>query len=281
MTTYVFPGQGSQTRGMGAELFPEFTDLVQKADQILGYSIQSLCLEGPEEKLNQTNYTQPALFVVNALSYLKKVKETGTKPNYLAGHSLGEYNALFAADVFDFATGLKLVQERGRLMSQATGGGMAAVVGLKSADVEKIITDNNLSQVSVANYNCNTQAVITGPKDTVANAQSIFEKAGAMFILLKVSGAFHSPFMGTAQQHFTQFLQQFTFHSPKIPVIANITANPYQTSEIQNHLANQITHPVQWTKTIEYLLQQGETQFEEVGPGKVLNGLIRRIQKGQ
>src|ERR1700722_298171 len=130
MTTYMFPGQGSQVRGMGSTLFTEFQDYVQKADHILGYSIEKLCLEDPDNLLNKTEYTQPALFTVSALSYIKKLKETNTAPQYVIGHSLGEYNALFAAEVFDFETGLKLVQKRGALMSKASGGGMAAIVGL-------------------------------------------------------------------------------------------------------------------------------------------------------
>lgn len=281
MTTYVFPGQGSQTRGMGAELFPLFPDLVQAASQILGYSIQGLCLEGHDEQLNKTHYTQPALFVVNALTYLKKLEETGAKPHYVAGHSLGEYNALFAAGVFDFATGLRLVQQRGELMSQATGGAMAAIVGLNNGDVQKLIEAHQLLEIRIANYNSHTQVVISGPKDDIIAAQPFFEQAGAMFILLKVSGAFHSPFMGSAQQHFAQFLHGFQFNPPTIPVIANVNATPYPLDAVSAHLAHQITHPVQWTKTIEYLMQQGETDFQEVGPGKILTGLIRRIQKGQ
>lgn len=282
MTTYVFPGQGSQIRGMGSSLFSEFPDIVQKANDILGYYIETLCLEDPKEQLNQTEYTQPALYVVNALSYLKKIKETGKKPNFVAGHSLGEYNALFAADVFDFGTGLKLVQKRGQLMSQAKNGGMAAIVGLKSEDVQAILQKNNLATITIANYNSNTQVVISGPKDDVTKAQHLFETGGAMLVMpLKVSGAFHSPYMKGAQQEFTTFLQGFTFAQPAIPIIANVTAKPYDANEIHFLLANQITHPVKWTQSIEYLLGQGETTFEEIGPGKVLAGLIRRIQQGQ
>lgn len=280
MTTYVFPGQGSQSVGMGNALFPEFTNLVQLADEILGYSIVQLCLENGEQ-LNNTRYTQPALYVVSALSYLKKIQETGKKPDYVVGHSLGEYNALFAAGAFDFETGLKLVQKRGELMSQAAGGGMAAVVGLKSQDVMSVLEKNHLANISIANYNSNTQLVLTGLKEDVTAAQTVFEQAGAMFIPLKVSGAFHSPYMGEAQQQFMGFLKQFKLSQPTIPVIANISAQPYQIDQLYSNLAEQITHSVQWTKSIEYLISQGETVFEEVGPGSVLTGLIRRIQKGQ
>ncbi len=282
MTTYVFPGQGSQVKGMGSTLFPEFPELVQKANTILGYSVVALCLEDNADQLNKTHYTQPALYVVNALTYLKKLKATGKKPDYVAGHSLGEYSALFAADVFDFETGLKLVQKRGELMSETRDGKMAAVIGLKSDTVQSLLEKNNLSTVSIANYNSFTQVVISGPKDDIDAAQPLFEKAGVkLFIPLKVSGAFHSPLMGEAQQRFTDFLRGFTFASPAIPVIANVNAQPYQPNEVQSNLAHQITYPVQWTRSIEYLLQRGEKTFEEIGPGKVLQGLIQRIEKGQ
>lgn len=281
MTVFVFPGQGSQVRGMGESLFQEFPELVYQANQICGFSIESICLENPNELLNQTQYTQPALFVVNALSYLNKIKK-GEKPTYVAGHSLGEYNALFAAGAFDFETGLKLVQKRGNLMSKAIGGGMAAVIGLKSEVVQALLDENNLSDISIANYNSFTQIVISGSKDAITAADQLFINKGAiLFMPLKVSGAFHSPFMKDAQKEFTEFLQGFTFDSLKIPVIANVTAKPYQPNEIHSLLAQQITSPVKWTQSIEYLIQEKETNFEEVGPGKVLAGLITRIQKGQ
>lgn len=281
MTTYLFPGQGSQSKGMGAALFAEFPEYIQKANNILGYSITHLCLENPNEQLNQTQYTQPALYIVNVLSYLKKLQES-PKPHYLAGHSLGEYNALFAAQVFDFETGLKLVQKRGELMSKATNGGMAAVMGLKSEAIQNILNQENLNEITIANYNSYTQIVITGPKSDIAVAQSLFEKAGAsLYIPLKVSGAFHSPHMKTAQETFAQFLSQFTFRAPAIPVMANVNAKPYPAQSVPTLLAQQITSPVQWTASIEYLLNQGENDFTEIGPGTVLTGLVRRIRNGQ
>lgn len=282
MVTYVFPGQGSQAKGMGSTLFSEFPNQVQQADRILGYSIEKLCLDNPEDKLNQTEYTQPALFVVNALSFLKKLKEVEKKPDYLAGHSLGEFNALFAAEMIDFETGLKLVQKRGNLMSNAKGGGMAAVIGLKAEEVQRILQQENLSNLTIANYNSFTQIVITGPKDDITKAEPLFTKGGAkLYVPLKVSGAFHSPFMKEAKLQFEEFLQGFNFSAPSIPVIANVNAKPYQADAIKSTIANQITSAVMWTQSIEYLLAQGETVFEEVGPGKVLAGLITRIQKEQ
>ncbi|MBX3709974.1 MAG: ACP S-malonyltransferase [Gammaproteobacteria bacterium] len=281
MTTYVFPGQGSQFKGMGGALFSEFQDIVSKANQILGYPVEKLCLEGPDDKLNMTQYTQPAIYVVSALSYFKKLKDSGKKPDYVAGHSLGEYNALLAAGVFDFETGLKLVQERGSLMANASGGAMAAIIGPHSGEIQTLLDKSNLSSISIANFNSFTQTVIAGLKNEIDAAKPIFESINAMFIPLKVSGAFHSSYMKPAQQKFSDFLKGFEFKAPNAIVIANVNAEPYKIDVVMTNLANQITHPVQWTKTIKYLLDKGETIFEEVGPGSVLTGLIRRIQNGK
>lgn len=281
MTTYVFPGQGAQTLGMGESLFPEFPTLIEKANQILGYSLPELCLKDPRNCLNQTEYTQPALYVVNALAYLKKIAQAPT-PNYVAGHSLGEYNALFAAEVFDFETGLKLVQKRGALMSQAKGGGMAAIIGLTIDTIDTILKEQQFNELSIANDNSYSQTIITGSKAQIEKAQEIFEKAGAtMYIPLKVSGAFHSPFMLEAKREFDKFLSCFNFNKPKCMVIANITARPYPENEISYYLSQQITSSVLWTKTIEYLRDQGETNIEEIGPGRVLTGLIKKIHQGK
>lgn len=282
MTAFVFPGQGSQVAGMGKDLFSVFPEMVAQADAILGYSIVDLCLQNPDQKLNQTQYTQPALYVVNALTYLKKKQTDDLSPNYLAGHSLGEYNALFAADVYDFATGLKLVQKRGELMSQARDGGMAAVVGLASEKITEILQEHQLTTLSIANYNTYKQVVISGPRMAIDQAKTIFEKiSGVLYIPLKVSGAFHSTYMVDAQRQFAQHCAQFTFSAPKISVIANVTAKPYSAGEIANLLTQQITSPVQWVETIAYLIAQGENDFQEVGPGNVLTGLIRRIRNKQ
>lgn len=282
MTAYIFPGQGSQTKGMGGELFSQFPEITAQADVILGYSIATLCLEDPNELLNKTQYTQPALYTVNALSFLKKIKEEGTKPTMLAGHSLGEYNALFAANVFDFATGLKLVKKRGELMSAATGGAMAAVIGLTAEMLQNTLKQHALTNIAVANYNTWTQIVISGKIEDVSRAQQLLEQAGAkMVIPLKVSGAFHSPYMRPAQEQFELYLKEFKFSAPSIPVIANLTAKSYQFSDIVSNLSQQISHPVLWTETINAMLNQNITQFEEVGPGTILTGLVRRIKNGQ
>lgn len=282
MPTYLFPGQGSQIKGMGGGLFSQFPETVAKANAILGYSVETLCLEDPEQKLNQTQYTQPALYVVNALSYYKKTIETGKAPSFAAGHSLGEYNALLAAGVFDFETGLKLVKKRGELMSQAVDGGMAAIIGLQEDVIKTTLRQSGLQNVVIANYNTHLQMVISGKAADIAKAQIILEQAGASIVVpLKVSGAFHSPYMSLAQKEFEVFLNGFHFSAPSVPVIANSTARPYQIDTLLQNLAQQIVSPVRWKETVQYLMEQNEIEFEELGSGTVLTGLLSRIKNGQ
>ncbi len=281
MITFLFPGQGAQAKGMGATLFDEFADYTRIADEILGYSIKQLCLEDPKQQLNSTQFTQPALFVVSALSFMKKIRN-GIKPDYVAGHSLGEYNALFAADVVDFATGLQLVQKRGALMSLAEGGGMAAIVGVQADKIEEFLKQNALDTITIANYNSYLQSVITGPKTDILHAQERFQQSKiGSFIPLKVSGAFHSSYMQQAQIEFTEYLKKFTFRIPTTPVIANVNASMYHPAVTLENLTKQMTSSVLWTKTIEILASKGSMQFEEVGQGSILSGLLLKIQNKQ
>jgi malonyl CoA-acyl carrier protein transacylase len=275
---FLFPGQGSQKKGMGADVFPLFPDETAAADRILGYSVVEQCLEDPGERLIQTQYTQPLLFVVCSLMYLAKVRE-GASPDMVAGHSVGEFAALFAAGVFDFETGLKIVQKRGELMSRATGGGMAAVVGMSADEIRNTLTTAGHDKVDVANLNSPRQSVLSGLKDDVLACRPAFEAAGAKFVPLEVSGAFHSRYMAPAQAEFESFVREFTFQSPRVPVIANVTARPYEESAVVNMIARQITSPVRWVESMQYALQQPEPNFEEVGPGSVLTGLLRQIRK--
>ncbi|HAO66362.1 MAG TPA: [acyl-carrier-protein] S-malonyltransferase [Verrucomicrobiales bacterium] len=275
---HVFPGQGSQKKGMGEGLFEQFPDITAAANKVLGYSVQSLCLEDSDEQLNLTQFTQPALYTVNALTYLKNKQDTKRQPDFVAGHSLGEYNALLAAGVFDFETGLTLVQKRGALMAEAKGGGMAAVLGMNIKQIREVIQNSGSKEVSVANLNAPQQTVLTGSKEGILEIKSAFESAGAKrYIPLNVSGAFHSPFMEPARKEFETFLESFTFDSPTIPVIPNVEAAPYPGDGVAELLAQQITSPVRWVETIQYLKKQFDPAFEEMGPGKVLRGLIRQI----
>lgn len=280
MKTYMFPGQGSQLRGMGGDLFDAFPELTARADAVLGYSIKELCLTDPRRELNKTQFTQPALYVVNALSYYKRIEATGEKPDFLAGHSLGEFNALLAAGVFDFETGLKLVKQRGELMSQATGGAMAAILNATLEQIEARLKDNGLSQVDIANYNSPLQIVISGPVDALDQCEKIFQAGSMMYVPLNTSGAFHSRLMVPAQGKFASVLQQHQFAAPGLPVIANCTAKPYpDASVVSEYLAKQISSTVLWSDSMQYLLNvANDMEFIEVGPGDVLTKLIVKIK---
>lgn len=275
---FVFPGQGSQKVGMGEDLFDQFPELIKQADQLLGYSVKEMCLTDTENKITLTQYTQPLLYIVNALTYLKKIGKTNQKPDYVAGHSLGEYNALFAAETFDFLTGLKLVQKRGEIMGKVSGSGMAAVIGLSKEDIENVMKEHAITGLDVANYNASNQIVLAGSKEDIKSAQPHFKERKARYIVLNVSAAFHSRYMKEAGEEFEAFLKDFSFTPPKIPVISNVTAKPYKEDVLEN-LAKQITSPVRWYETVEYLLETPEPEFQEMGPGNVLSGLIRRIKR--
>jgi malonyl CoA-acyl carrier protein transacylase len=286
MIAYVFPGQGSQRRGMGQGLFDEIGEFVaveKEVDTILGYSLRKLCLEDAEDHLKETQYTQPCLYAVNALHYYKAIKQ-GSRPDYLAGHSLGEYNALLAAGVFDFLTGLRLVKKRGELMSQAKNGAMGAVIGLGASIIAKVINENGLSSLDVANFNSPSQTVVSGPVEDIKRAGMIFEKAGArMYLPLRVSAAFHSRYMADAARAFGAFLAPMPFSAPKSCVIANVTAQPYplqnSSDSVKALLVSQMARSVRWTESIRFLISQGVTQFNEIGPGNVLTKSVQQIQQ--
>jgi len=264
---------------MGAELFPKFPEQVATADRELGYSIAELCLRDPEGKLNSTRYTQPALFLVNALTFLNRLVETGELPHVVAGHSLGEYNALFAAGVFDLATGIRLVRERAALMARATGGGMAAVIGLTPEKIETVLRDAHLGALDIANLNSPQQTVISGPVSELEQSQKPLEVAGAMlWKRLPVSAAFHSRYMVDAERAFAALLRDVELAPPRIPVISNVTAAPHEPGAIKEKLAQQISHSVRWTETVRWLTRQPEPVYSELGPGNVLTGLVRRVQ---
>ena len=276
MTIYMFPGQGSQAKGMGIELFSNFPEQIKQADDILGYSIKALCLEDPKQQLSHTEYTQPALYVIEALSFLARATEEAA-PKYFIGHSLGEYVALFAAGAFDFITGLKLVQKRSVLMAKASGGGMLAVINLAEDRIKFFLGVNGLESIDFANFNSPKQIVLSGPTADIAKANELLANEALMCVPLKVSGAFHSRYMQSAADEFEKFIAPIELSSLQAEVIANVTAQPYDDNLIKENLVKQITNPVRWTETIRYLKDKGETVFIEVGPGKVLTRLVAQI----
>jgi malonyl CoA-acyl carrier protein transacylase len=268
---------------MGAALFDRFADWTADADAVLGYSIRDLCVNDPRGELGLTAFTQPALFVVNAMTYRARIDDGASLPAFVAGHSLGEYNALLAAGVFDFKTGLSLVKRRGALMGEVSGGGMAAVIGLPPERIEAVLQASADGQrLDVANFNSFDQTVIAGPKDAIAAVKPDFEAAGVRaFIPLKVSAPFHSRYMREPQAEFAGFLADFTLKAPAIPVVANATAAPYEPDQVRHTLASQIGSPVRWLDSILFLLDQRVTEFVETGPGSVLTKLIAQIRKNR
>ena len=264
---------------MGEALFGAFPDLVSQADEILGYSIEQLCLEDPDSRINLTQFTQPALYTVEALEYEQR-KDSGETPDAVAGHSLGEYAALFAAGAFDFTTGLELVKKRGELMGEAKGGGMAAVIGLTGDAVKEALAGTGIDTIDVANFNAPGQVIISGPTDDLGSIGDAFKEAGARRVIpLKVSAAFHSRYMADAQARFEEFLATIEFAEPKIPVIANVTALPYEPGSIRDNLTRQITSSVRWQESIEHILDNFDTSvFQELGPGGVLTKMISQIE---
>lgn len=265
---------------MGAGLFERFPELTRTASNLLGYSIEDLCLRDAQSHLSKTDFTQPALYVVNSLTFLARREEKKPEPEFVAGHSLGEYNALAAAGVFDFRTGLELVLKRGQLMAQVRGGAMAAIVGLQADRISELLFNFAFDGVDIANYNSQTQTVISGPEEELRQAMAVLKEAGATVIQLKVSGAFHSRMMKPAQKEFADFLEGKAFSDPRIPVVANATGDFYEPGRAKETLAKQIASPVRWTESIKLLLGKSEPVFEEVGPGSVLTKLIQQIRGG-
>jgi malonyl CoA-acyl carrier protein transacylase len=277
----LFPGQGSQSKGMGAELFDRYPDWTSAADRVLGWSIRELCVDDPRGELGLTQFTQPALYTVNALTYRARLEDGGAVPDFVAGHSLGEFNALLAGGVFDFPSGLRLVQRRGQIMGRVTGGGMAAVIGLEPRAIQELLNATEAGRrLDVANFNSYDQTVIAGPREDLAIVKAQFEAAGVRaYIPLNVSAPFHSRYMREAQTEFAQFLHDVTFLAPEIPVISNVSGKPHEGDLVRQTLSEQIGNSVRWLETILYLLDQPDPVFEEVGPGTVLTKLVAQIKK--
>ncbi|MDX3528782.1 ACP S-malonyltransferase [Streptomyces sp. ID05-39B] len=272
-TAWLFPGQGAQRRGMGRDLFDRYPEAMAAADRILGFSVRELCLDDSGGRLTDTRYLQPALFVVNELTR-RAYAAREPAPDYLAGHSLGEYNALLAADAFDFETGLALVARRGELMGRATGGAMTAVVGPGVARIAGLLAEAGVDDVDLANLNSAEQVVLSGPVESLRRAAGAVTAAGAgRCVPLRVSAAFHSRHMADAAREFAAFLDGFELRDPRIPVIANVTARPYRPGEVRRLLAAQVHSAVRWSESMRHLLAQGVHQVAEQGPGRVLTGL--------
>ncbi|MEX0602371.1 MAG: ACP S-malonyltransferase [Bacteroidota bacterium] len=282
-TAFVFPGQGSQYVGMGRDLFEgnsEARGLFGQADSVLGFGLSSLCFEGPEEELRQTKNTQPAIFV-HSVIVARLLR--GLRADVAAGHSLGEYSALVYAGALTFEDGLRLVRLRGELMQQAGvkhPGTMAAVVGLEPSVVEEVCREAQASGiVQPANFNSPGQIVISGSVEGVRKAMEIAKSRGAKLARkLPVSGAFHSPLMESALGGLTGALERTTIQDAAIPVYANVSGRPVQTrDEIRTSLARQLTSPVRWEESVTAMIADGVGTVVEVGPGKVLQGLAKRI----
>jgi len=280
---YVFPGQGSQFPGMGKAIVEQSEaakKLVEQANTQLGFDLASIMFSGTEEELRRTDVTQPAIFLHSMLAYSTL---NNTQPSMVAGHSLGEFSALVAAGVLSFADGLRLVAARANAMQKACElepGTMAAVLGLEDQKVESVCA--GIAEIVVpANYNCPGQLVISGSVTGIEKACVALKEAGAKrALVLPVGGAFHSPLMKAAEEELQGAIQSITFNAPSCPVYQNVVAMPVtDPATIKQNLINQLTGPVKWTQSVQAMLADGATEFTEVGPGKVLQGLIQKIQK--
>ncbi len=281
MKAYVFPGQGSQFIGMGKDLYennPKAKELFEKANEILGFRITDIMFSGTDEELKQTKVTQPAIFLH---SVILAATLPDFQPNMVAGHSLGEFSALVAAGALSFEDGLRLVAQRATAMQKACEANpstMAAILGLDDAVVEQICAEVE-GVVVPANYNCNGQLVISGTHEAVTKACEKLKAAGAKrALVLPVGGAFHSPLMKMAEEELATAIANTTFKTPICPVYQNVDAKPYtDAATIQRNLVAQLTAPVRWTQSVAQMTTDGATLFVECGPGKVLQGLVKKI----
>ena len=284
MKAYVFPGQGAQFSGMGLDLYNQSDvakELFDSANSILGFKITEIMFNGSAEDLKQTKVTQPAIFLHSVI--LAKILGDNFKPEMVAGHSLGEFSALVSTGVISFEDGLKLVSKRATAMQKACDiqkSTMAAVLGLEDSIVEKVC-DSIDGVVVAANYNCPGQLVISGEINAINEAcEKLKENGARRALVLPVGGAFHSPLMNPAKEELEKAIKNTIFHKPSCPIYQNVTASAVMDeNEIKNNLISQLTSPVRWTHTIQQMVEDGASEFIEVGPGKVLQGLVKKINR--
>ena len=284
MKGYIFPGQGSQFTGMCHDLFIKYDNvkpLFKRAETILGFDISKIMFEGTKEELTQTKVTQPAIFI-HSMAILK-VLEDSFKPDLVAGHSLGEFSSLVAAGVLNFEDGLRLVSIRAKAMQkscESTNGTMAAILGLDNSIIEEICS-NIEGSVVAANYNCPGQVVISGEVSAVKNACEKLSETGARrALILPVGGAFHSELMKDAKDELSKAINEISFNSPICPIYQNVNGRPeHLVDNIKRNLISQLTSPVKWTQSVNKMIEDGCQDFIEIGPGNVLQGLIKKINR--
>ena len=290
MISVVFPGQGSQKLGMGSDLYNKFEfvkNIFKNADEILGYKISDLILNGPQEKLNQTTYTQPAIYLIGHVICEILKKETNffqNKINFFAGHSLGEYTALTTANVISLEQGLVLLKNRGESMQSAVPlgeGGMLAVLGIQTQEINNLIEENfKFIKCFLANDNSNGQLILSGKNTELDKFALLLKEKKIKNIKLPVSAPFHCELMRSATIKMKKIINDQKLESPKYRVVSNVTAEEYENiDEIKQLLIKQIESPVRWRESVEYMISKGTSTFVEIGPGKVLSGLIKRINK--
>ncbi len=284
----IFPGQGSQAVGMGkdlAEKFPDAKKLFGDIDEIAGRSLSQLCFDGPEDQLKRTVNTQPTILAVSMVAWHCYEQQGGPKPAFVAGHSLGEFSALFAAKAFDLKAAVKLVDKRSQLMEACPKGAMSAVIGMAADRLEVITRDVSATLgapkvVIVANFNTKEQLVISGDPDAVQEAGARAKAGGAKVIPLPVGGAFHSPLMKSAADEFEALVKTIDIRDAAFPVVQNVDAKPETRGDaLKEKLSRQMPSSVRWCETVEFMISQGVNTFVEIGPGKALSGMVKKIDR--